>query len=89
MTLHGSADKVTCTGTQTDLRETTLTKLRDLAERLFAELAGYPLADWIADRRDQGKSWRQIERDLRDEYDIELTNVTLLAWYGAATSDAA
>ena len=67
----------------------TLTKLRDAIERLFAQLAGYPLGDWIADRRDQGKSWRQIERDLRDEYDIELTNVTLLAWYGAATSDAA
>ena len=66
-----------------------MTKLRDLAERLFAELAGYPLSDWIADRREHGRSWRQIERDLRDEYGIELTNVTLIAWYGAVDSDAA
>ena len=59
-----------------------VSKLREVTERLFAEVQGYPLSDWVADRRDTGASWRQIERELRDECGIELSNVTLMNWYG-------
>lgn len=60
-----------------------VSKLRDLTERLFAEIKSYPLEEWVLAQRDAGKSWRQIERDLRDEVGIEVTNVTLISWYGS------
>jgi hypothetical protein len=65
------------------------TKLQETTERLFQQLAGVPLADWIADQRAAGKSWRQLERDLRLEYDLELTNVTLISWYGDVDASVA
>lgn len=58
------------------------TKLRDVTERLFAQMTGETLARWVEGQRAAGTSWRQIERELRDEHKIEVSNVTLIAWYG-------
>lgn len=51
---------------------------------------GYPLADWVADQRDNGKSWRVICIEIRDATDghLDLPPQTLLNWYGAAQAAA-
>ena len=60
-----------------------ITKLRQLLNVLWADRHGYPFDDWIADLRDSGKSWREIERLVEDETGVVITNVTLLTWYAA------
>lgn len=59
------------------------TKLQEVCSRLFAELHGYPLEDWIADQRDQGNSWRTIARNLSETTAgaIDVTFVTLQSWH--------
>lgn len=58
------------------------TKFREVTERLFLEIAGEPLAEWVRRRRSEGASWRRLERELRDEHRIEISNVTLISWFG-------
>lgn len=64
-------------------------KLREVAERLFAEVKGQPLGDWIAGQRAAGKSWRAIARDLDNEIGVDLTDVTLINWYGDSDREPA
>lgn len=42
-----------------------------------------PLADYVAERRGNGVSWRRISLDLRDDTDgeIDITYETLRAWF--------
>lgn len=62
----------------------TRTKLRLMTERYFAELHGQPLGEWIADRREEGMTWRQVEKELYSKTDaaVDVSHPTLIAWYG-------
>ena len=67
------------------------TKLQQVVDRLFCELYGQPLGEWIADQRDEGTPWRRVEKELYAKTDglIDVSFPTLIAWYGAVDSDAA
>ncbi len=55
---------------------------RKVADALFADRVGMPLDDWIADRREEGKSWRLIVRELYEVTDgiIDVVPQTLINW---------
>ncbi len=55
---------------------------RKVADALFTDRVGMPLSDWIADRRQEGKSWRLIVRDLYEATDgiIDVAPQTLINW---------
>lgn len=62
---------------------------RKLVERLYRQLTGEELPDWVAGQRDpttsEGRvSWRRIAADLYEQHDIEVTDVTLINWYADA-----
>lgn len=57
------------------------TQLQQVVDRLFAELHGQPLADWIADRREDGMSWRRIEKELFAKAGIDVSHITLMNWH--------
>lgn len=40
--------------------------------RYAGQILGVPLADWVAERRTQGKSWEGIARDLARETQDEV-----------------
>ena len=67
------------------------TKLQTVVDRLFAELHGQPLSDWVADMRDQGASWRFIEKELyaKTGGSIDVSHITLMAWHRDGSEDAA
>lgn len=54
-----------------------------LIDALLIERAGYPLADFVADRREQGMSWEDINRDLHKTTDglADVTTPTLFRWF--------
>lgn len=60
------------------------TKLHRMTDRLFAELYGQPLGDWVTDCRDEGMTWRRIEKELYAKTGgaIDVSHPTLIAWYG-------
>ena len=66
--------------------------LRSVCEALWLHTSthGYPLSDFVADRRDQGGSWRTISVEIHTATDgaIDLPPQTLLNWYGAAQAAA-
>lgn len=51
-------------------------------QRLASILLGRPLSGWIEERRNEGRSWRLIARDLFDATNgqIDVTHETLRAW---------
>ena len=57
-------------------------------QRLASHLLGQPVGDWIADRRDTGRSWRLIARDLHEQTGgaVDVTHETLRAWADRATA---
>ena len=57
----------------------TQTTLHTAADRLLGD-AG-PLEDLVADRRNQGVSWRKIAAELRDLTGIDVTHETLRSWF--------
>ena len=57
----------------------TQTTLHTAADRLLGD-AG-PLEDLVADRRNQGVSWRKIAAELRDLTGIDVTCETLRSWF--------
>jgi hypothetical protein len=61
-----------------------------LIDALLIERAGYPLASFVADRRERGLSWDDINKQLRDvtEGVADVTTPTLFRWY-AKTEAAA
>lgn len=67
------------------------TKLHQVTERLFAELYGQPLGDWVADRREEGMTWRRVEKELfsKTEGAVDVSHPTLIAWYGDAEREPA
>lgn len=69
--------------------ETTSTKLQQAVEQLWAKDHAEKLPDWVRSRRRAGHSWRTIARDLSDEIDLDLTDVTLSNWYGSSVSAVA
>lgn len=75
----------------TNKEDTVPSSLRTVCEAhwLATQPDGYPLGDWIADRRDAGVSWRQIALELRDRTDgvVDLPVATLINW--TSTQDAA
>lgn len=50
--------------------------------QLASALLGVDVVDWIAKRRDEGRSWRWVARDLADATDgrIDVTLQTLYSW---------
>ena len=62
------------------------TKLHQITDRLFAELYGQPLGEWVSDRREAGATWRRIEKELFAKTDgaVDVSHPTLIAWYGDA-----
>lgn len=64
------------------------TKLRQVLNLLWEERHGYPFDDWVADRREAGAGWRQIERDIYDT-GLELSHMTLISWYPHLRDDQA
>lgn len=64
-------------------------KLLEVTDLLHAERYGQPLSDYVADRRDQGASWRTIARDLEDRLGVQLTDVTLISWFDPKPKAAA
>lgn len=50
--------------------------------RLADLLLGRPVEEWISERRLAGRSWRLIERDLREttEGEVDVTHETLRSW---------
>jgi len=57
----------------------TQTTLHAAADRLLGD-AG-PLEELVADRRNQGVSWRKIAAELRDLTGIDVTHETLRSWF--------
>lgn len=57
----------------------TQTTLHTAADRLLGD-AG-PLEELVADRRNQGVSWRKIAAELRDLTGIDVTHETLRSWF--------
>lgn len=57
--------------------------MKSPAHRLADVLLDQPLADYVADRRRDGASWRRISLDLRDDTDgqVDITYETLRAWF--------
>lgn len=55
-------------------------------QRLASLLLEQPVADWIADRRDEGRSWRLIARELQlsTNGQIDVTAETLRSWFSVA-----
>jgi len=55
---------------------------RRIAEALFEDRYGQPLLDWVADRKDEGLTWRNVARQLSDLTGgiIDLAPQTLLNW---------
>lgn len=54
-----------------------------LIDALLIERAGYPLADFVADRREVGMSWDDINKELREVTDglADITTPTLFRWF--------
>jgi hypothetical protein len=53
-------------------------------QRLASLLLNRPLAEYITERREAGRSWRLIARDLHQETDgqVDVTAETLRGWSG-------
>ena len=51
-------------------------------QRLASLILQHPVDEWITDRRDEGRSWRLIARDLLAATDgqIDVTAETLRGW---------
>ena len=62
----------------------TQTTLHAAADRLLGD-AG-PLEELVADRRNQGVSWRKIAAELRDLTGIDVTHETLRSWFAEAVA---
>jgi len=62
------------------------TPTRKLAEILLSE----PLDEFVSSRRESGKSWRVIARDLWTETDgqIDVTSMTLQNWFPSSKASA-
>jgi hypothetical protein len=58
--------------------------------RLADHLLDNGLEDFIRGRRDAGRSWRLVARDLYDATDgaVDVTTVTLTNWFPALTASA-
>lgn len=54
-----------------------------LINALLIDRAGYPLADFVADRREVGMSWEDINRELRETTDglADVATPTLFRWF--------
>jgi len=74
------------------MERTVASSLQTVSESLWLLTTGlgYPLADWVDDQRDAGKSWRSICIEVRDKTDghLDLPPQTLLNWYGASQAAA-
>ena len=64
---------------------------RDYVERLFAEHAGLPLADFVAQMRAEGASWRAIERHVFADTQgvVSVSSLSLKRWFDTEDKDAA
>lgn len=51
-------------------------------QRLLDHLMDGELRAYVAQRRSNGKSWRQISLDIRDDTHVDVTHETLRNWYG-------
>ncbi len=60
-------------------------------QRLADVLLGRSVADYVAERRDAGRSWRLVARDLYKATNgaVDVTHETLRGWYARRQSDAA
>lgn len=64
-----------------------MTKLQQVVERLYAEVHGASLTDWVRTQREAGKSWARIAKQLEASIDVELTDVTLMTWFAEPEPD--
>lgn len=64
---------------------------RDYVERLFAEHAGTPLADFVAQLQQEGASWRAIERHVFADSGgvVSVSSLSLKRWFGDERAGAA
>lgn len=55
-------------------------------QQLATMLLGQSVIDWVAQRRDAGRTWRHVARDLYEQTNgqIDVTYETLRSWMDAA-----
>lgn len=60
-------------------------------QRLAGHLLGRPLAEFVAEQRRGGRSWRLVARDVLEatEGEIDVTGETLRGWYPEQPVEAA
>jgi hypothetical protein len=66
-----------------DMQTTSTTRLASL-------LLGVDLEDWVQERREQGRSWLSISRELKEATngDVTLSHEGLRMKYGVTSADA-
>lgn len=60
-----------------------------LADVLWADRYGYPLTDWVEERREQGASWRHIASEIQARTTVEVSHATLIGWFPHLREQAA
>lgn len=65
--------------------EVQLTEYQRLVDALLHEWTGHRLADWLAERRQTGASYRRIARDLYAATNgvVAVSDVTIVNWHRA------
>lgn len=60
-----------------------MSPVKSITHRYADELLDRPLAEYVAEQRADGVSWRRIALNLRDETDgeIDITYETLRSWF--------
>lgn len=57
-------------------------------QRAADHILGGTLAEFVASRRVEGRSWRLIARDLMEATGIDVTHETIRGWFSDETSAA-
>lgn len=61
---------------------------RDVVERLYQQLTKRTLEDDVVAMKRDDRSWRWISDRLASDHEIEVTDVTLIRWYGDSVKAA-
>lgn len=61
------------------------TVAHQLVDVLWADRYGYKFADWVADRRSEGATWRQVAREVTARTGVDFNHATLINWFPELT----
>lgn len=65
-----------------------MTVAQKLADKLFEQLVGQPLQDWIDDQRQAGQSWYAVADAFYEVTGVRISHMTLVAWSDAGSEAA-